>query len=1318
VPTTGPSYTVSATLERFPNATLEAGLLSQTQTVIPLVKLQPRASGYPAVYVSDRRCTVGGQLYQARLLSWSGIQQYISSHGGGADGAEFIFGNADRVMRALANDTNLRMAGVEFSLFWVDPATGTSGIKLDLWKGEVTKWKSDAGPQFTLSASDGIYELALPYPTQNLGQTCWKKFNDGQTSGGCPFGITGGGHTANTLDLTHFPSADFGSCDKGYATDNGCLAHTMDRFFGAQIIESQGVRVKDRVNDIRITSTSIKDESIVNRALPEIYTDSAMQVNALVAAIREEGEFLRGLGIVGRGPLTYGRGHTLDGQFQHGWPHPTIGLREVAGADPAAAKDFLSMGQAGMFNDLPAWRQEQDTAGNLWYKRNFAAGVAFIELLRKDEKGIQLSRPEQHELVAIVSGGLQGWVWTGAGSRSQQTLTNPVWIAVNAFLRAKGMQFASAATAEQYFDVAAAVAAAAIADDTVDKLVGSGTETQFKFRGYIAEQKPLRSWLQEILTPSLGYYSFAFGKLRLGIRSNSSVAEAFTEGNIVWNSLDLNLPQPAFNHLTVSYSNEEKGETQPGAQDGFQEDAATFYGEDNALLISGGLEPIYHHNEMHLLGCYRKSHAHRFLITRLREELGGADLTEQLAAREVQFKTTVLGVGVEPGMVCSMTHPDMPGGAGEFRVTGWRLNPDYSIDITGRTTTDSMYDYVIAPKPEDVLPDKVPVEIDTKTRPLPWCPAMAHGFSSSAARMIPPAEYTFGIAQTEQRAAEGTSVVQVMVGGALPVNQISTLIRRPRASIVATTASTGGFLAGGKRYYLRAVAIDDITGGVIAGRHTLGSDIATVDVPAGTNTNTVTLAGLNWDPTTPGWILLFGESPDVLTYQTGAQYLGTLGTAVTVTGTSARPDTITFLGIDFPAGFPSGYFERYTGGPDQWVRKIAVRLKRLIHAGIWGGEVVSTTSTSITLAVDPPFTTNVLAGRYVSVIGMRDTGLELDEDGESMPIADFLIDSNDGDTLTLAVGQIDPGSTFPPIGLGTVVVIRAKATAVGVDATGHYLEDSASGEGGQGLGEGGDDSLKGLVVRGISGTGKGERRLIIGNLIASNRIYLEGDDNPFDTTSIFIVHESFHVLESITEEFAVVFPGSFMFMRINAANLAGEQWLVEAYTISMGGAEPIELSDNPYREIYLYGTQVEDDEPLSYLARDPANNHLSVVQPGGNLVDLETGGVGGALQFTSFDVPFSTTIEFELDDGNDFEVVLTGNVESSSIVKSSGAITDGETISLQIKQDGTGGWLFNWPPTIRGLGTQPIGLDPGAVTGVLLKWRGGEWRPIHQPVVL
>jgi hypothetical protein len=61
-------------------------------------------------------------------------------------------------------------------------------------------------------------------------------------------------------------------------------------------------------------------------------------------------------------------------------------------------------------------------------------------------------------------------------------------------------------------------------------------------------------------------------------------------------------------------------------------------------------------------------------------------------------------------MVCSMTHPDMPGGLGEFRVSSWKLNKDYSIDIQGRTTTDSMYDLAAGPKPADVVASPVPDE--------------------------------------------------------------------------------------------------------------------------------------------------------------------------------------------------------------------------------------------------------------------------------------------------------------------------------------------------------------------------------------------------------------------------------------------------------------------------------------------------------------------------------------------------------------------------------------------------------------------------------
>ena len=101
---------------------------------------------------------------------------------------------------------------------------------------------------------------------------------------------------------------------------------------------------------------------------------------------------------------------------------------------------------------------------------------------------------------------------------------------------------------------------------------------------------------------------------------------------------------------------------------------------------------------VNLAGTSTKSQAARIVSTRLREELGGTSAAEWKAARQIGFKTTVLALNTEPGMVCSMTHGDMPGGTGEFRGVSWKLNKDFSIDVTGRTTTDSMYDLAgIAP---------------------------------------------------------------------------------------------------------------------------------------------------------------------------------------------------------------------------------------------------------------------------------------------------------------------------------------------------------------------------------------------------------------------------------------------------------------------------------------------------------------------------------------------------------------------------------------------------------------------------------------------
>ncbi len=693
IPAAPPTYTLNSTVTRFPTQALKDALLSQVQRIVPLIKIQPLQSGYPAIYVSDRRCTIGGQLYQARLLEFDGIQQGM---GGESDDASFTFGNADRVMRDLANDVDLYRASIEFSLFHVG-----QGIKLDLWKGDIVNWSLDASPEFKVNAADGLYELNLPYPTRKISRTCWKHFN----SGHCPY------LTAGALDLVHFPDGDASKCDKGYETPNGCLAHGMKRYYGAILAEPQGVRIKDNSTGTwgfgrsPLTSVSLIADSIYDQVMPEVYTDSDMPVNGKMAAGRDESDFYEGLGVVCEGPVTFGTGHKLDGQFHHGYPG-AFGLRAVPGDDPAGAQDWFSLDQSG--NQTGGdWRKV--FSGNSTYKDNFAAGTAFLVLRRGDAKGLQLSKPGEHQMEAIVQSGMKGWVWTSPGVRVYgPPLTNPVWIAINMLFRARGLRLGSGATtqqldfAETFFDVQAAIYAATICDEQVTKLVGTGTETQFKFRGSVQEEKPVRDWIQEVLINCLGFYTFSFGKLKVGVRVNSSAVEAFTEGNILFRSLKLAPLKPSFNHITAHFADEDFE---------FVANSVAVYDVDHALLLAGGAGPQFLKSSVNLSGTFSKSQAGRIIAIRLREELGGITASEWKAARSVQFRTTVLALNTEPGMVCSMTHPDMPGGAGEFRVTGWRLNSDYSIDIQGRTTTDSMYDLITGPKPADVTPDDVPEQV-------------------------------------------------------------------------------------------------------------------------------------------------------------------------------------------------------------------------------------------------------------------------------------------------------------------------------------------------------------------------------------------------------------------------------------------------------------------------------------------------------------------------------------------------------------------------------------------------------------------------------
>ena len=204
----------------------------------------------------------------------------------------------------------------------------------------------------------------------------------------------------------------------------------------------------------------------------------------MIVAGRDESDFYDALGVVGAGPIGQYTGMSvyqnadgyryiiapmLDNQPPHGFKvdgnlnvvtdDPTMGLREVAGTDPATAGyDYFELGQA--------------------FTGRYAAGTAFVEIRRVDQKGIQPTTTDEHQMVVPISKGLSGCVWDAAGNRTLVAgLTNPFWVAVNCFLRAQGLGNADSATQLSKFVLSSLVkgdgtGAAEIADLAVAPLVG------------------------------------------------------------------------------------------------------------------------------------------------------------------------------------------------------------------------------------------------------------------------------------------------------------------------------------------------------------------------------------------------------------------------------------------------------------------------------------------------------------------------------------------------------------------------------------------------------------------------------------------------------------------------------------------------------------------------------------------------------------------------------------------------------------------------------------------------------------------------------
>ncbi len=452
-PTAAPSYAINSTCLRFPSSGLSTALLSEVQQIVPLIHIRVRESAVPDIYISDRRVTVGGQLYLPRLIGIGeqGSDVLISQDiKGASDNVRFTFGNGDRVMTQLAKNTDLKYAEIDLCLFHVN-----SGILLQLWKGVIQNFVSDGTPVFPVTCSDGFFQIMNQYPERQISRQCWKTYDDGIN---CPWATKG----ASSATVTA-AGGDPASCDYYLESANGCQVHGMSPYFGGHQADPQGVIIKDDSTGFKglgrntVTATSIISDTIWGLALPEIWCNSggnplyAFMATAMMVGYRDESTFSDSLGIIGAGPLggftptcvvtnadgfKYVVAPMVDGFTPQGFAvdknlnvtkSSAIGAaREVFGNDPAVPTfDYFSLGSG---------------TPQVWEKNVYAAGTAACEIRIVKSATIQPSTPDQHQMTVPIDYGMWGWTWDQYGNRTAvRGLINPFWIAVNMVLRAMAL---------------------------------------------------------------------------------------------------------------------------------------------------------------------------------------------------------------------------------------------------------------------------------------------------------------------------------------------------------------------------------------------------------------------------------------------------------------------------------------------------------------------------------------------------------------------------------------------------------------------------------------------------------------------------------------------------------------------------------------------------------------------------------------------------------------------------------------------------------------------------------------------------------------
>ena len=441
---------------------------------------------------------------------------------------------------------------------------------------------------------------------------------------------------------------------------------------------------------------------------------------------------------------------------------------------------------------------------------------------------------------------------------------------------------------------------------------------------------------------------------------------------------------------------------------------------------------------------------------------------------------------------------------------------------------------------------------DRLARPaFPWAPDLQVPIAGD---VIFGAERSFSVQPTYEIRPDGTALVRLLVGGKLPVNSFNAL-SAPGIALQATVATTGGTIPGGITLYIAIAAVD--ADGNLSG---LSPAISRADVPAGTNTNTVTVAVNDWDASQTGYAVFAGMNPNQMSWQQDG---------------SGKPSTVTMTYL---------VTGRY-GPPDVEFDRLLLRIKRIDHSGVFGVQLSAVGTNALTVT-GAAWTTNQWANYDCSILAKAD--------GSAVPIANFTVSAN-----TAAILTVTPDPATLGIAIGDVLVMRSRPT-VGSDAGGHYIEDAnwqnSLSNAGAGLVV---NAEKSQILRIIAGPGRGQQYIIKSN--TATRLYITGDWYTTPTTaSRYVIEESAWQFEKRDGPYENSDPNFQTTIQLDAENWRNRTILIQAVALDGGDAMGLETLA-PVRDMYVFG------EPPS--VRTVASNTTLLLSDQTLLVDASAGNV-------------------------------------------------------------------------------------------------------------